>query len=121
MLRCVFLVVALCNVHALHMFGSASAFDQPLSFDTSSVTDMGYMFGGRFANLDSSSITTTSGMFRVRSARALTPPPSDSQGLYTRAFGTPGGFCWLNIHPLPGESLRLCPPLRPLELRNLMT
>ena len=65
------------------MFESASAFDhEPLTFDTSSVTDMGY----------TSSVTTTGGMFRVHFARALTPQPSDvpirraySQGLYAGA------------------------------------
>ena len=65
------------------MFESASAFDhEPLTFDKSSVTDMGY----------TSSVTTTGGMFRVHFARALTPQPSDvpirraySQGLYAGA------------------------------------
>ena len=33
-----------------HMFSRASAFNQPLSFDTSSVTDMSYMFYVRSAH-----------------------------------------------------------------------
>ena len=32
-----------------HMFMSADAFNQPLSFDTSSVTSMSYMFAVRAA------------------------------------------------------------------------
>jgi surface protein len=57
----------------------------------SSVTDMGYMhmhmFGGRFARTSTrpASRPRAAFMFRVRSARALTPPPSDSQGLYAGA------------------------------------
>ena len=67
-----------------YMFLSASAFNQPLSFDTSSVTNMGYMFynAGAFnqpLTLDTSGVTSMRYMFGVRSARALWPP----------AFGCP--------------------------------
>ena len=60
------------------MFNSASAFNQPLSFDTPSVTDMSYMFKRAFAfnqplSFDTSSVTDMDGkhdgmldMFAVR-------------------------------------------------------
>ena len=54
----------------------ARAFNQPLGFDTSSVTNMGFMFYGARAfnkslSFDTSSVTNMSNMFQVRSARAL--------------------------------------------------
>ena len=56
----------------------ASAFNQPLSFDTSSVTNMHQMFvyAGAFnqpLSFDTSSVTTMYRMFQVRSAHALAP------------------------------------------------
>jgi len=57
------------------MFNGASAFNQPLplSFVTSSVTDMSYMFNGASAfdqslNFDTSKVTTMSAMFSGASA-----------------------------------------------------
>jgi len=55
------------------MFGGASAFNQPLSLDTSSVTDMSFMFGGASAfnqplSLDTSSVERMSSMFTYASA-----------------------------------------------------
>merc|ERR1711935_930132 len=52
----------------------ASAFNQPLSFDTSSVTDMSGMFVEASAfnqplSFDTSSVTDMSGMFVVRSSQ----------------------------------------------------
>ena len=49
----------------------ASAFNQPLSFDTSSVTNMGVMFYyasafNRPLSFDTSNVTTMGSMFRVR-------------------------------------------------------
>ena len=54
----------------------ASAFNQALSFDTSSVTDMNYMFNDAKAfnqplSFDTSSVTDMGYMFYVRSAHAL--------------------------------------------------
>ena len=56
------------------MFKGASAFNQPLSFDTSSVTSMGDMF--RFASafnqplsFDTSRVTDMHSMFSVRCPR----------------------------------------------------
>jgi len=63
----------------LFMFYGASAFNQPLSFDTSSVIDMRYMFKGASAfnqplSFDTSSVTTMAQMFYVRfTPRALLP------------------------------------------------
>ena len=56
------------------MFYGASVFNQPLSFDTSSVTNMRSMFYGASAfnqplSFDTSSVTTMGLMFRVRSTR----------------------------------------------------
>ena len=52
----------------VYMFYSASAFDQPLSFDTSSVTNMIYMFEGASAfnqplSFDTSSVKGMRDMF----------------------------------------------------------
>eukprot|EP00964_Phaeocystis_antarctica_P093153 scaffold60051_cov59-Phaeocystis_antarctica.AAC.3 len=61
------------------MFLYAGAFNQPLSFDTSSVTSMAAMFQSASAfnrplSFDTSSVTTMSVMFYVRSSpRALLP------------------------------------------------
>ena len=60
------------------MFYSASVFNQPLSFDTSSVTNMKGMFSyarafNQLLSLDTSSVTDMGYMFSVRFARALTP------------------------------------------------
>ena len=61
------------------MFGNGSkAFNQPLNFDTSSVTDMRGMFAGARAfnqplSFDTSSVTDMSSMFEVRPARASRP------------------------------------------------
>ena len=54
------------------------AFNQPLSFDTSSVTSMYYMLAGasvfnRPLSFDTSSVTSMSYMFAVRAARAVPP------------------------------------------------
>jgi hypothetical protein len=51
----------------------ASAFNHPLSFDTSSVTDMGLMFYPALAvnqplSLDTSRVTDMGGMFKSASA-----------------------------------------------------
>ena len=59
----------------------ASAFDQPLNFDTSKVTTMYQMFNNARAfnqplSFDTSSVTDMSSMFYVRSACALGPQPS---------------------------------------------
>ena len=56
----------------------ATAFNQPLSFDTSRVTNMGAMFYGASVfnqplSFDTSSVTSMDSMFLVRSARALNP------------------------------------------------
>ena len=56
----------------------ASAFDQPLSFDTSKVTTMYQMFVHASAfnqplSFDTSSVTDMRYMFYVRSSRALLP------------------------------------------------
>ena len=61
------------------MFSHASAFNQPLSFDTSSVTDMGYTFYPALAfnqplSLDTSRVTDMGSMFTVLSARRPDPP-----------------------------------------------
>eukprot|EP00964_Phaeocystis_antarctica_P045733 scaffold26342_cov63-Phaeocystis_antarctica.AAC.1 len=61
-----------------HMFRSASAFNQPLSFDTSSVTNMGFMFYRASAfnqplSFDTSSVTTMTAMFWVRSSPCPAP------------------------------------------------
>ena len=69
----------------------ASAFNQPLSFDTSSVTNMQYMFQYARAfnqrlSFDTSSVTSMRRMFYVRPARAPSlaphrmPSPFDSAG-----------------------------------------
>merc|ERR1712194_2938 len=55
------------------MFHYASAFNQPLSFDTSSVTAMGFMFSGASAfnqplSFDMSSVTDFTTMFLYASA-----------------------------------------------------
>ena len=55
-----------------------SAFNQPLSFDTSSVTSMSHMFMSADAfnqplSFDTSSVTDMSYMFAVRAARAVPP------------------------------------------------
>ena len=57
---------------------SGSAFNQPLSFDTSSVTDMSYMFYVASAfnqplSFDTSSVTDMSYMFYVRFRLRLLP------------------------------------------------
>ena len=63
------------------MAQGATAFNQPLSFDTSKVTNMGYMFfeGATAFNqplsFDTSKVTKMGYMFSVRSARALAPQP----------------------------------------------
>ena len=63
-----------------YMFYGAPKFNQPLDFDTSSVTAMDYMFEETSAfnqplSFDTSSVTTMSGMFYVRFPRV--PPASD--------------------------------------------
>ena len=55
------------------MFSSAAAFNQPLSFDTSSVTSMYYMFGSASAfnqplSLDTSRVTSMNRMFAAATA-----------------------------------------------------
>ena len=64
-----------------HMFFRASAFNQTLSFDTSSVTRMDYMFIYASAfnqplTFDTSSVTNMGHMFYVRSS-----PPSPAPNL----------------------------------------
>jgi len=66
---------------------SASAFNQPLSFDTSSVTTMGYMFHSASVlnqplSFDTSSVTTMYGMFRVRSSPCPAPNLQSSPPLH---------------------------------------
>ena len=61
-----------------YMFRSASAFNQPLSFDTFSVTNMGKMFFGAAAfnqplSFDTSSVTNMVYMFNVRSSPCPAP------------------------------------------------
>ena len=63
------------------MFSEASAFNQPLSLDTSSVTTMRHMFFAASAfnqplSFDTSKVTDMALMFYVRFARrALAPGP----------------------------------------------
>jgi surface protein len=60
---------------------SASYFNQPLSLDTSSVTDMSWLFynlnnfNANISSWDTSKVATMRSMFWVRSARALAPKP----------------------------------------------
>ena len=66
-------------------------FDQPLSFDTSSVTNMGYMFYGASAfnqslSFDTSSVTTMSYMFYVRSSPRPAPYLQSSSLLHATCF-----------------------------------
>ena len=61
-----------------YMFIFASAFNRPLSLDTSSVTDMGRMFYSASAfnqplSFDTSSVTTMYHMFSVRSSPCPAP------------------------------------------------
>jgi surface protein len=61
------------------MFYFATAFNQPLSFDTSSVTDMQFMFYFATAfnqplGLDTSSVTDMQYMFTVHFARSCPAP-----------------------------------------------
>ena len=61
------------------MFGSASAFNQPLSFDTSSVTNMDSMFYSASAfnqplSFDTSNVTDMENMFWVRARAPLHLP-----------------------------------------------
>ena len=65
----------------------ASAFNQPLSFDTSSVTDMGGVFYGASAfnqplSLDTSSVTNMFAMFYVRSSPRPAPSLQSSPPLH---------------------------------------
>ena len=60
------------------MFVNAGAFNQPLSFDTSSVTSMAYMFYGASAfnqplSFDTSSVKDMADMFVVRSSPCPAP------------------------------------------------
>ena len=66
---------------------TAKAFNQPLSFDTSSVTNMGYMFynAGAFnqpLKFDTSSVTNMKNMFAVRSAPCPAPRLQSSPSLH---------------------------------------
>ena len=61
------------------MFADATVFNQALTFNTSSVTDMDEMFRNaesfnQALTFDTSSVTTMHYMFIVRSAHALDPP-----------------------------------------------
>ena len=82
----------------LFMFYGASAFNQPLSFDTSSVIDMRYMFKGASAfnqplSFDTSSVTTMAQMFYVRfTPRALLPICSRALPCTLRAPQSPAAF-----------------------------
>ena len=65
----------------------AYAFNQPLSFDTSSVTNMGHMFytAGAFnqpLSFDTSSVTDMRYMFQVRSSPLLAPNLQSSPPLH---------------------------------------
>ena len=65
----------------------ATAFNQPLSFDTSSVKDMGYMFHSASVlnqplSFETSSVTTMYGMFRVRSSPCPAPNLQSSPALH---------------------------------------
>ena len=76
------------------MFARASAFNQPLSFDTSSVTDMGAMFDVSYGSsafnqplsFDTSKATDMGLMFSVRSARALPPVSQLAHSLHVAAY-----------------------------------
>ena len=62
-----------------YMFYGTSAFNQPLSFDTPSVTNMYGMFYlasafNQTLSFDTSSVTNMNSMFYVRSAREPWPP-----------------------------------------------
>ena len=98
----------------------AQAFNQPLSFDTSSVTDMSYMLemdtycDARASNydpdtpdtvcdepfpafnqplsLDTSRVTSMAGMFQVHSARALPSPSTVGASLLLAPPTTPPPF-----------------------------
>ena len=88
------------------MFRSAGAFNQPLSFDTSRVTDMYLMFYGASAfnqplSFDTSSVTDMLGMFHV--PRALPPVCSRALPYTLRASRSPAAL------PPPGPHL---PPHR---------
>ena len=74
-----------------YMFSSASAFNQPLSLDTSSVTDMSYLFDSASAfdqplSFDTSSVTTMEFMFGVR---ALAPNVQPSPSLHAACAVSP--------------------------------
>ena len=77
------------------MFKEATAFNQPLSFDTSRILNMHYMFMGASAfnqplHLDTSSVTNMRGMFR--GASAFNQPLSfDTSGVVTGIQATCGG------------------------------
>ena len=91
----------------------ASAFDQPLSFDTSKVTTIYQMFVHASAfnqplSFDTSKVTTMYAMFRVRSARVLTP--ALSRVLFVRASMRPES----DIHWM--FSVRSAPALVPNPL-----
>ena len=71
-----------------HMFFRASAFNQPLSFNTSSVTRMDYMFIYASAfnqplSVDTSSVTTMYAMFKVRPSPCPAPNLQSSPALKT--------------------------------------
>ena len=106
----------------------ASAFNQPLDFDTSNVNDMSGMFGGATAfnqplSFDTSNVTDMHDMFAVRSQRV--PCPHQPVGPRT----VPVNVCTL-IHPrgrlsppvVPSACpLRICPPIRLVRVGHRST
>ena len=68
-------------------------FNQPLSFDTSSVTDMSYMFSSASVfnqplNINTSSVTTMRNMFQVRSSPCPVPNLQSSPPLHAACTTT---------------------------------
>ena len=105
------------------MFLNAGAFNQPLSFDTSSVVNMQYMFYNAAVfnqplSFDTSSVTSMSSMFQVR------PYPCPATNLQSRPLLH--AACALAVHrllpPDPHTSPRsACPPLTLGRVRRRST
>eukprot|EP00327_Prymnesium_parvum_P020554 CAMPEP_0113291934 /NCGR_PEP_ID=MMETSP0008_2-20120614/34342_1 /TAXON_ID=97485 /ORGANISM="Prymnesium parvum" /LENGTH=216 /DNA_ID=CAMNT_0000143937 /DNA_START=280 /DNA_END=927 /DNA_ORIENTATION=- /assembly_acc=CAM_ASM_000153 len=94
-----------------YMFDGATSFNQPLSFDTSSVTDMSYMFyGARSFNqplrFDTSSVTYMDGIFsHIPSLSVCTR--AVLHGIFSISGAWP--YSWAGFHCPP-------PPLLPSSL-----
>ena len=104
------------------MFYLASAFDQPLSLDTSSVTNMNGMFYSASVfnqplNLDTSSVTDMSYMFAVRPARVpCAQCPLEPSP--RKLLAPPSPHAPLpHPMPLPSPCLHLAPPPRMSSVR----